>query len=349
MSAQSPRLRLTDTQQDWLCAHVQAVIEGPWPAVAPLLGHEPALLSLALRWAPGPLALAPGDLLIQLEAPRVGQILATTHGPLARSLVGLLTDEDPGPPAPLSPAEAGLLAGLADAVLRERGLEAWGIREVAVAPLSQPAPGAPSPAAIMEDPELDCVLRWGCGPARGDLTLRLDRPAARNLWEAAQRWQPTHGDPGGALLLAAELVLARTTIARQALAELAPGDAVVFPTAALPDDGWSVEVAVAGRRLPGTLRRTAGGRELEIRAATAAATPESEASPDDTTALLTAVLGRVALSAATVSALAPGDVIALDHPVGDSVQLLVDHQPRGLGELVDVDGELGLRLQRLTP
>lgn len=350
MSGEAPKPSVSDAQVGWLTTYVHARVTSAWPTVTPLLGHTPALQSLAPIPLSDGMGLGVGDLVLRLEAPSGAQILAVTHGPLARGLVGLLLDEDPGPMAPLSPAEAGLLAGVADAALRDLGLEGWGIREVALASPDEALPGAGAgdPASALDAPTLGCVLSWACGPARGDLSLWLNAAATGALWETAHHWQPVPGEPGGDLPLAADLILARTTIPRHALAALAPGDAVVFPTAALPENDWPVEVAVAGRRLPGTLRRNAAGRELEIRAATAVATTDSEAQPSASTALLTAVLGRVALTAAAVSALTPGSMISLDRPVGESVQLLADSLPLGSGELVDVDGDLGVRLKILT-
>jgi flagellar motor switch/type III secretory pathway protein FliN len=44
------------------------------------------------------------------------------------------------------------------------------------------------------------------------------------------------------------------------------------------------------------------------------------------------------------AAMGEGDVIALGHPVGHSVLLRVGSQIVARGELVDVDGEVGVRV-----
>ena len=55
-------------------------------------------------------------------------------------------------------------------------------------------------------------------------------------------------------------------------------------------------------------------------------------------------LGRVQFAAAHVLGLGVGDVLTLDRPVGDVVDLRVGGHLLARGELVDVDGEAGVRL-----
>ena len=55
-------------------------------------------------------------------------------------------------------------------------------------------------------------------------------------------------------------------------------------------------------------------------------------------------IGRVQLSGAEVMRLGRGDVLAIDRPIGSEVDLRVGGQLLARGELVDVDGETGVRL-----
>jgi flagellar motor switch/type III secretory pathway protein FliN len=59
-------------------------------------------------------------------------------------------------------------------------------------------------------------------------------------------------------------------------------------------------------------------------------------------------LGRVKKSAAEVLALAPGAVIALDRPVAALVDLVAGGRVVARGELVDVDGAIGVRVTELS-
>jgi type III secretion system YscQ/HrcQ family protein len=58
-------------------------------------------------------------------------------------------------------------------------------------------------------------------------------------------------------------------------------------------------------------------------------------------------IARVEMSAAAAAALQVGETILLGRDTGDPVVVTANGAPIGAGELVDVDGELGLRLTRL--
>jgi len=59
-------------------------------------------------------------------------------------------------------------------------------------------------------------------------------------------------------------------------------------------------------------------------------------------------LGCVSLSACHWADLKPGDVISTGHPLGDHVTVRVAGREVASGELVDVDGELGVRIKSFT-
>ncbi len=55
-------------------------------------------------------------------------------------------------------------------------------------------------------------------------------------------------------------------------------------------------------------------------------------------------LGEAVMSARDWASLSPGDVIGLGRRVGDHVLLRVGGVPVARGELVDIDGEVGVRI-----
>lgn len=78
--------------------------------------------------------------------------------------------------------------------------------------------------------------------------------------------------------------------------------------------------------------------------------PSAEAAGllDDVSVALVVELGRVSVSAADVMQLRAGQVIELSRAPGDPVDLVVDGKRIGKGELVEVDGELGVRILSLS-
>lgn len=69
---------------------------------------------------------------------------------------------------------------------------------------------------------------------------------------------------------------------------------------------------------------------------------------DDVSVALVVELGRVSVSAADVVQLRPGHVIELSRKPGEPVDLVVDGKRIGKGELVEIDGELGVRILSLS-
>ncbi len=69
---------------------------------------------------------------------------------------------------------------------------------------------------------------------------------------------------------------------------------------------------------------------------------------DDVTVAMVVELGRVMVSAADVMGLRAGQVIELSRAPGEPVDLVVDGKRIGKGELVEIDGELGVRILSLA-
>ena len=68
---------------------------------------------------------------------------------------------------------------------------------------------------------------------------------------------------------------------------------------------------------------------------------------DDVTVELAVSAGTVSLSARAVLELAPGRVLALGRPAAGQVELVLGRQVIGKGELIEVDGELAVRVLAL--
>jgi len=60
-------------------------------------------------------------------------------------------------------------------------------------------------------------------------------------------------------------------------------------------------------------------------------------------------LAKVRLTLAELGAIAPGGIIPLRIAPGEPVALKVGDATVAIAELVDVDGEIGARILRLTP
>jgi type III secretion system YscQ/HrcQ family protein len=79
-----------------------------------------------------------------------------------------------------------------------------------------------------------------------------------------------------------------------------------------------------------------------------APSPEAAGLLDDVTVAMVVELGRVMVSAADVMGLRAGQVIELSRAPGEPVDLVVDGKRIGKGELVEIDGELGVRILSLS-
>jgi type III secretion protein Q len=178
------------------------------------------------------------------------------------------------------------------------------------------------------------------------------------LHQAAHHAPPAyHAARARALPLDCTFVAARAALPASRVADLVPGDVVLFadtPAArrgSIP--GW---LAVGRYACAARLDRTATGRQVTV---TNEVTPMSSLSPASTApgadvlehlpVTLSVTLGTVTLSAADVTRLAPGAVIELATPLAGPVEVHAGARAIATGELVEVDGALGVRLLQLLP
>ncbi len=161
----------------------------------------------------------------------------------------------------------------------------------------------------------------------------------------------------------ASVELAVTTLRLAEIERADPGDAVVFDGAAWPGEGErlaalrigdqaaparvsaSGELVVAGRfevaERRAVVRMT--GAMTDDRDKTAAGAELLAAAPIE----IVAELGRIVLRGDEVLALDEGSVLSLGRP-GTTVDLVIGGRTWARGELVNVDGELGVRITELA-
>jgi flagellar motor switch/type III secretory pathway protein FliN len=169
----------------------------------------------------------------------------------------------------------------------------------------------------------------------------------------------------GAASIAMPLVMTTTLAAREDLFELAPGDvfvpgknpfalrddgaivgavAIVAPSA---ERGLSADLAENGRLVVrGLLESHPWVQEKSMPADEAQATTIE--SLEHAPVIVRVELGTVEMTAHEWSELGPGDVIALGRRIGDPAILRVGGVELARGELVQVDGEYGVRILART-
>ena len=130
------------------------------------------------------------------------------------------------------------------------------------------------------------------------------------------------------------IVVARCTLAREAVRSLAPRDVVV------------VERELSLVIGEGTIGLSAAPMAVEATVATGYVRRDM-ALPDEVHLELTVQLGTTRLSLRQIADLAIGQLIALGHPLGGPYEVRAAGRLIGQGELVDVDGELGVRIVSL--
>lgn len=238
----------------------------------------------------------------------------------------------------LGPAERGVLA----AVLAPMWDRLGATVDLGVAPAH-----IPDVAAI--------VIRIGAGGVVGH--VRLTPEAHGGFWggKADAVW----GARAGRLRVAAHVEIARTGLLHRELAALVAGDAVVFdgigtdafaPHASWPGKLWvgafAAELAVgAGGELT-IVDGFSGQHGEEINMAAADSTDATEVLASAPVEVV-AEIGRITMRGDELLGLGAGAVLALGRG-RKNVSLCVAGEVWADGEIVDVDGQLGVRVTRVT-
>lgn len=275
----------------------------------------------------------------------------------ARSFFGLAKDH----PVPESLLGAALEATLAPWIGRLE--KAAGI-EIAIRGMAVAKPGAAGRTALGFDLPGQGVI--AVTPPTGLALPKVPAPA----------W--TDGD---FLVVRAPIVVAEVGVTVAELQQLAPGDVVVLPgvtaanaahvqlaisprTAIIAEiNGRKLTVARTGKSMSTTDAATGAkpapaakpgapaGRPTAAPAAAAAPPPEPVVAPtavEDLPLHVVFDLGEVELSLAEIKALVPGQVIDLAREPGHAVRVSVNGRRIGAGEIVEIEGRLGVRITELA-
>lgn len=335
----------------------------PWGALEPV-SREAERLASGARQRVRMSARSAGEVLSELlalpsevvvrgttlgRAPALAQVVWLGTGQLALGLLAepalaaflaarMLRHAEPlaDPRAPLSPPLLGLVAALAVEGARRAG----------------------TVLALLEVPPV------GDEALHVDVTLVLDgRPFSLSAFVAGGLGAPS-AEPSlerlGALTLSIPLVIASTAIERAELLGLEPGGALLPGADASIDatgEGRGILVAPQGERgIAVEVRRD--GRLVVREPAQARLTVERDKARTDEAETLTDVLldtpivvrvelGAVSMTAREWAQLGPGDVIETAQRIAEPVLLRVAGREVGRGELVNIDGQVGVRIQKL--
>lgn len=196
-----------------------------------------------------------------------------------------------------------------------------------------------------------------------DLTLLIDgRPFCLTLYVtgAAPPARAPRLDQLGELSLTIPLVVASVVLERPALLGLEVGGALLFGEGAGIDPraaGHAVLVGPQSERGIRVLMKADGrlvlGETIEARLTVeddGSRKNEGETLTDvllDTPIVVRVELGAVTMSAREWAQLGPGDVIETAQRIAEPVVLRIAGREVGRGELVNVDGQVGVRIQKL--
>ena len=253
----------------------------------------------------------PHAVLAEVRAGGASIVLAASSAPvraLAQRLLG--GPDELAAPRPLAMIEHAIWALAVAASIEDAGVaaEVW--------PLAGPPPdpGGPRIELAIELPAGPMTV-VACFPP--DLELRAPPPRELPAWT-----------------IALPVVVGRCAIPRAAVGALAPRDVVTLEGGlelALGDGGIGLRAspgAMAAEVATGYVRR-------------------DMALPDDAHLELTVQLGTTLLPLRRIAELAVGEIIPLGRPLAGPYEVRAAGQLLGHGELLDVDGELGVRIVSL--
>ena len=227
--------------------------------------------------------------------------------------LALGADEESDAPRPVSAGEEGLLWALLLSVLSALpGSESWVLCEPEPEPLAVPL-----------------ALEISFGGVRGWVLLSLD---AASTWTAPARSVPSWAR---GVWCAGPLLVGRARLSPEDRASLRPGDSIIPDALSLDERGdGSARLSLAGLCAEVSLRQ---GRATLL----GGLMPESTPGP----ALHISVeLGHIRARVEELSTWTAGAVLPLGRRPGDPVDLVCDGKIIARGEVVRVEGELGIRL-----
>jgi type III secretion system YscQ/HrcQ family protein len=278
---------------------------------------------------------------------------AALAGKLARAALGLDGEPELGAPRPLTLAEEGALEFLVAALCGADVAQVTGVvGEAAVATL----------AASHGDGWLAVAEAHVASPA-GDGWARLVVPDVARLGAPPLRALDAVFAHAGRLTdaqLALRLEVGRTAVARSDLSGLGAGDVILFERFGVRDArGGPVTLRLGrggfGARLDGDALTIEEHFRLNRGVPSMEFDPSQKGDAASTDQLLRELpvevvceLGRITMTGRELLELRPGAVIPAGRPLSGPVDLTVGGRVVARGELVDVEGEIGVRITQLN-
>jgi type III secretion system YscQ/HrcQ family protein len=369
-----PRLRRDDAALVRACAR-RLPLAAPGAAadaLGDLLGAHPKVTTMPIGVVPaGSMTESLGDpivaiLLAHPEGPSRARVAVELDPRLAgcivdRALGGTAGDDVPEPSGPLGDVERGVLAFVAARAVARSGQRPWRVLSVVTT--------ASAMVAALHD---EGAVVWPVA-----VTLGADSGVAR-AWVPRAALASTAEDgarpPAWIGKLAVTVVAhgARGVLSADDLDALRPGDVVVLDETWLESakDGWAGRAAV---RAVGASRTTFwcalhGGDEPKLVVTEVERTPDlpakkgtrrmEDTDTDTGTDRAVGVAGDAAVSVSVeiarftmpleeLAALRAGEVVVTGRAIGEQVAIRAGERTIASGELVDVDGEVGVRILTL--
>jgi type III secretion system YscQ/HrcQ family protein len=259
---------------------------------------------------------------------------ATLAARLAAAVLGAGSRELAAPRA-ATPAERGVLAFLVAAALDARGASSF-VVDAIVDDVHALAPLFADPSIV----GVEGILY--AGEARG--RVRFFMP--ESLLTAAPPARPAGGERLGRMAVRLEIVAGHARVAARELAQLSPRDVVLLDRWSVGRNGQGVVRLACGK---GSFGATLAGGTLTVTSAwdrggeimTKSADPSMV---EELPVELACRLAEITLTARDVLDLAPGAIVPLGKPPGTGVELVSGGRVVARGELVEVEGELGVRV-----
>ncbi len=311
---------------------------------------------LGLLFANGDLAPADERILLQVEQALAADLVGRALQRPAASVIAERVSDPARRAAPLAGAFGAVVMAAARRAGAERGDGALRLVSAGEAGALAASTGWPEPeravavglTVIAGDNAYSARAAFVRSSAHASASLVWRRPALVALGDAR---------------LVLRIVACSVEASAVDVAALRHGDVLVPGTMPIQRSrvgSWTGPVFLAASGSDVTVRaELAEGDRLVLRAGPAESAEESMAEHEASGALVEALgeipvvvrveIGRAEMRAREWAAIGDGDVIPLGQPVGHAVVLRVGSQVVARGELVDVDGEVGVRvLERLA-
>lgn len=344
-----------------LLAHLPETAGVDWPLCQQALGGEVRFRIVECYASPvRQLEAEIGGVVVGVIGPGGRRALVALDGRLAprvaRAALGLPLGDELLAPRALTLAEEGGLLFIVGALFSGMPLRPTALLSIEAAQKLLRATSDDGWLLVL-DAQVSTPVGHGWVKIVATDALRLSLPWPRRVTRDISRLAAVVGE--------ARVELARMTLTHGAVRTLQRGDVVVFDGRSAVEGGRSVARLTVGRggfaaRIEGnalwieSAYETQGGapmvrepREPEAAAPPPASTESQEALLRDLPVELTAEVGRLRMTAKELVELSPGAVLPLGRPLAGPVELVVGGKIVAVGELVDIEGELGVRLVEL--